>query len=90
MFSASSASEDADEENNELLLPRIKNKDRLQSKDRNQLGKSIPYFHEAAKFSLENLPIDPETVKTPYHYTKLFILDIFVNKVVKETKRYTA
>ena len=90
VFSISSASEDEDEENNKLPLPRIKNKDRLQSKDRNQLGKSISSFPEAAKFSLENLPIDPETVKTPYDYMKLFISDKFVHKVVKETKRFAA
>ena len=36
VFSTSSASEYEDEENNKLPLPRIKNKDRLQSKDRNQ------------------------------------------------------
>ena len=71
-----------------LLLPHIKNKDRLQSKNRNQLGKSIPSFPKAAKFSLENLPIDPETEKTPYDFMKLFISDKFVNKLVKETKRY--
>ena len=90
VFSTSSASEDEDEENNKLPLPRIKNKDRLQSKDRNQLGKSIPSFPEAANFSLENLPITLETVKTPYNYMKLFISDKSVNKVVKETKRYAA
>ena len=88
VFSTSSASEDEDEENNKLPLPRIKNKDKLHSKDRNQQQKIIPSFPEAAKFSLENLPINSETVKTPYDYMKLFISDKFVNKVMKETKRY--
>ena len=54
------------------------------------MRKNIPSFPEAAKFSLENLPIDPESVKTPYDYMKLFISDEFVNKVKKETKRYAA
>ena len=72
-----------------MVLPRIKNNNRLQSKDRNLLEKSIPSFPEAAKFSLENLPINTETVKTPRDYIK-FLFQIKEPKVVTETKRYAA
>ena len=91
-FSSSSASEDEEDENNPSKSPlsRTKNKDRQQSKTKNQTGKNIPSFPEAAKFCHDNLPIDPYTLNTPYDYMKLFISDTFVEKVVKETKRYAA
>ena len=60
-FSSSSASEDEEDENDASKSPlsRMKIKDRQQSKTKNQIGKNIPSFPEAAKFSHDNLPIDP-------------------------------
>ena len=91
-FSSLSASEDEEDEYNASKSPlsRMKNKNRQQSKTKNQIGKNSPSFPEAAKFSHDNLPIDPYTLNTPYDYIKLFISDTFVEKVVKETKRYAA
>ena len=91
-FSSSSANEDEEDENNASKSPlsRMKNKDRQQSKTKNQIGKNILSFPEAAKFSHDNLPIDPYSHNTPYVYLKLFISDTFVEKMVKETKRYAA
>lgn len=72
-------------------LVRVKNSDRVQRKDSiGSVGKCIPAFPAADLFTPDNLPIDINEVKNPYDYMKLFISDELVDKIVKETKRYSA
>ncbi|KAK3862761.1 hypothetical protein Pcinc_031408 [Petrolisthes cinctipes] len=74
-----------------MKLVRVKNADRLQRNDNiGSVGKYIPAFPTADLFTVDNLPIDINKVKNPYDYMKLFIPDKLVDKIVKETKRYSA
>ena len=87
LFSSSSSDEEQlSEDAQPQALARIRNNDRIQSHTDNQLGKNISTFPENLKLSRDNLPINPNRVKTPYDYMKHFISDDFANKDVKETK----
>lgn len=86
----STSSEDDLQDPKEKLI-RVRNADRLQRKDNiGNVGKCIPAFPAADLFTADNLPIDISKVKNPYDYMKLFIPDELVDKIVNETKRYSA